>query len=71
LKKFAFAADKLKGLMQSKEERMKDDLTAYSSMVFDEVSQFITFFINFNLPFDMANKLLKETTAVFIQDKNS
>ena len=58
LKKFAFATSKLQGLIKSKDEQMKEDLKDFSNMVFDEVSTFITFFINFNLPFRLAKTLL-------------
>ena len=58
LKKFAFATSKLQGLIKSKDEQMREDLKDFSNMVFDEVSTFITFFINFNLPFRLAKTLL-------------
>lgn len=69
LKKFAFATSKLQGLIKSKDDQMKEDLKDFSNMVFDEVSQFITFFINYNLPFRLAKNLLQWTSEQYVTDK--
>jgi hypothetical protein len=56
--KFAAASQKLKGLIKNKEDKLKDDLKECASLVYYQLYQFISFFINYNLPFDQANLLL-------------
>lgn len=54
----SLANSKLKDAFKTKEEKQKEELKENSNLVFDVLSQFINFFINFNLPFSQANKLL-------------
>lgn len=67
--KFTSARNQLKGLIQTKDEKLKEDLKENSSLVYYQLSQFIQFFVNYNLQFDVANKLLKEACTFFVTDK--
>jgi len=52
MKRFQIGASKLKGIFQSKDEKHAEELKENSNLVYDIISQFITFYINYNLPFD-------------------
>lgn len=62
------ANSKLKQVLSSKEEKHKEELKENSNLVYDILSQFITYFINFNLPFEQSSKLLSDLCGEFVTD---
>jgi hypothetical protein len=55
---FAKGSRFIKGLIQTKEEKTKQVIDSHQNMIFNELSHFVTHFINLNLPFQQANELL-------------
>jgi hypothetical protein len=49
---------KLKGFMQSKEQKFNDEAQKHQNIIFNELSKFVLHFCNMCLPFDLANELL-------------
>ena len=49
---------KIKTLMQSKESKLNDEIVRHSNLIFQELSRYVQYLCNFNVPFDKANKLL-------------
>ena len=48
----------LKGMLQTKEAKQSEELRANQSLIFNELSKFVNFFVNFGLSLDSANDLL-------------
>ena len=48
----------LKNLMQTKEDKFKEELKQYGNMIFNELSRYVTHFINLNLPYEYAHEIL-------------
>ena len=69
LKKWNVLSKRIKEAVKSKEEKQADDLKEYSNMVYFELSTFVKFFINLQVPFEMANHLLQDAVERFVQDK--
>lgn len=51
-KKFA---DIAKSIIQTKEDKVKEDLRENCNLVYYELSTFITFFVNLGLPFEVSS----------------
>lgn len=66
----SMANSKLKEAFKTKEEKLKEELKENSNLVYDVLSQFITFFINFSLPFSQANKLLTDFCEHYVTDRS-
>lgn len=49
---------KLKGMLQSKEEKHKLEMKTNQNLIFNELSRFVQHFINFMLPYEQANDIL-------------
>lgn len=64
------AGSKLKGVLQTKEDKHKEELKENSNLVYDILSQFISYFIIFNLPFDKANDLLSKACVNYVTDQS-
>lgn len=60
----------LKGILQSKDNKQKDDLKPHQNLIFNELSRFVNFFINFCLPYEQANQLLLTICEEFQLDKS-
>jgi len=50
----------LKGMLQTKDDKNRSDLKEHQNLVFNELSRFVTYFINLSLPYEQANQLLVE-----------
>lgn len=57
-------------MRQTKEQKEVQELKENSNLVYDVLSQFITFFINFNMPFDHANQLVSKACELFVTDES-
>ena len=49
------AGSKFKGILQSKEEKYKEDMKEQSSLIFHELSRFVGFMNNIGLPYSFSN----------------
>ena len=59
----------LKGFLQTKEDRFKEELRLYANMIFNELSRYVTHFINLNLPYEYAHEILLWCCEEFCVDK--
>ena len=63
------AGNKFKGILQSKEEKYREDMKEQSSLIFHELSRFVGFMNNIGLPYSISNKILIESCDVFLVEK--
>ena len=49
------AGNKFKGILQSKEEKYREDMKEQSSLIFHELSRFVGFMNNIGLPYSFSN----------------
>ena len=49
---------KIKTLIQTKEQKFNEEATKHSTLIFNELSKFVSHFCNMALPFDQATELL-------------
>lgn len=61
---------KIKGLMQSKEQKFNEEVAKHSNMIFNELSKFVQHFCNMALPFSQANELLIYFCNMFQMEKS-
>jgi hypothetical protein len=41
-----------KGMLQTKDEKFKQEMKDHQNLIFNELSRFVTYFINLSLPYD-------------------
>jgi hypothetical protein len=61
---------KLKGLMQSKEQKFNEEAAKHSNLIFNELSKFVLHFCHMALPFDQATELLIYFCNVYQMEKS-
>ena len=59
-----------KSIIQTKEEKARDDIRDNCNLVYYELSTFITFFVNLGMPFEVSRSLLVEVCDKLDQDKD-
>lgn len=60
----------LKGLIQTKEVKHQLELKAHANLIFNELSRFVTYFINLSLPYEQAHEVLIWSCEAFNVDKS-
>jgi hypothetical protein len=63
------AGNKFKGILQTKEEKYREDMKEQSSLIFHELSRFVGFMNNIGLPYSISNKILIESCDLFLVEK--
>ena len=56
--------------MQSKESKLIEEIKIHSNLIFNELSRYVQFLCNFNVPFDKANNLLIFLCDYYQMDKS-
>ena len=59
----------LKGLIQTKEEKLELELKENANLIFNELSRFVNHFINLALPYEQAHEVLIWSCETFQVDK--
>ena len=59
----------LRGFLQTKEDKFKEELKLYANMIFNELSRYVAHFINLNLPYEYAHEILLWCCEEFCVDK--
>ena len=50
-----FSGKLIKGMLKTKEEKSSQKIKDHQNLIFNELSRFVTHFINFSLPYEQAN----------------
>lgn len=60
-----FSGKTFKTILQTKEEKQSQKFKEHQNLIFNELSRFVTYFINFSLPYEQANELLVQACDTF------
>ena len=64
-----FSGKLIQGVFQTKEEKVQKKIQTHQNLIFNEVSRFVTHFINYALPYEQANQLLVDACDTFMIEK--
>lgn len=56
--------------MQTKDDKMKQELKLNQNLIFNELSRFVNHFINLSLPYELANECLLDCCEQYQLEKN-
>ena len=57
-------------MLQTKDEKFKSDMKEHQNLIFNELSRFVTYFINLSLPYDQANSILQDACEQFMVERS-
>ena len=60
----------VKTTVQSKESKFNEEIRVHTNLIFNELSRYVQFLCNFNVPFDKANNLLIFLCDYYAMDKS-
>ena len=64
-----FSERTLKNLMSSEEEKFNCLLAEHQNLVFNELSKFVSFFVNLQMPYEQSHKMLLDACALYLVSK--